>query len=457
MTSEIFRALDNFFTCYLTRRDREATLNCVSDEIISLGTGAQEVALDKKEFRQLLLAEFSELPTSIKYTIVNYREKNCQSGSSCIIFCNVIAELTDENGDSARMETRLTASFCRNCADCDSAATNETMSEITTPWLITSLHLSTATVFQEEDEFFPLRYGQSSVSKISTQTKQNIMDLMKEVIPGGIMGGYLEPGFPLYVINDEMLGYLGYSFDELISNTNGLMSNTIHPDDRQMVYDQIMASLTGSDDYVVDYRLLQKNGSYIWVHDKGRKIETEDGRFAIISVIMYFRFCPGSGTLRREAGLDPLTQILNRREGIRLIEYAINRKQYGILMVIDIDNFKLINDKYGHQAGDEVLQTLAGFLHNNVRHQDIAARLGGDEFMVYLTDFDVREQAVEKIEHINKLLAEHFAAQFADLIPSISTGLAGGTVNEDFKQLFKRADLALYKAKKQKRGSCCWD
>lgn len=435
MTNIGYEVLDNFFTAYLTNRNMEATLALVTDQVISLGTGVQEVALNKEEFKQLLFAEFAEIPYPIKYTIKNYQENICSDG--IIAFCNVLAEIEDEQGNIAGMETRLTTTFC----------------QFEDKWLISSHHMSTATVYQEEDEFFPLKFGQSQSNKITSETRHRLLELVKEVIPGGIMGGYIEPGFPLYVINDEMLNYLGYSFDELMAATDGMMIETIHPEDRDLVNQKIRDELAQGDDYSVNYRLLQKSGSFIWVYDKGKRVLADDGREAIISVIIDVSdSVHAQERLRQEAINDPLTQILNRREGIRLIEFCMTNCSRGLLLMLDIDNFKKINDIYGHQAGDEVLQNLAGMLNAHVRSQDIAARLGGDEFIIYINDIDEPKIAADKLKAVNENFASHYRELYPEAEISLSAGLVIRQNNESFNEIYARADKALYEAKKLGKG-----
>ena len=105
-------------------------------------------------------------------------------------------------------------------------------------------------------------------------------------MPGGIMGGYHEPGFPLYFVNNRMLEYLGYTYDEFVKATDGLVLHCIHPKDRAHVEQTVSAQLAEGDSYTVTYRMLKKDGSFLWVHDKGRLITTEAGRQAIISVCL---------------------------------------------------------------------------------------------------------------------------------------------------------------------------
>jgi two-component system sensor histidine kinase/response regulator len=109
--------------------------------------------------------------------------------------------------------------------------------------------------------------------------------LLKESLPGGMMGGYIAAGFPFYYINPQMLDYLGYENEEdFVSDTSGMISNCMHPDDSAMVDRDVARQLKSADGYIVEYRMRKKEGSYIWVHDVGRRITAEDGRPAILSV-----------------------------------------------------------------------------------------------------------------------------------------------------------------------------
>ncbi|WP_418666940.1 PAS domain-containing protein [Allofournierella sp.] len=110
-------------------------------------------------------------------------------------------------------------------------------------------------------------------------------DILSKSIPGGMMGGYLEPGFPLYFVNDFMLSYLGYSYDEFVAAIGGKVINCMHPADRERVDRQVEEAFSRGAVYEVQYRMQKKDGSYIWVNDVGKKGLAEDGRGVCISVI----------------------------------------------------------------------------------------------------------------------------------------------------------------------------
>ena len=110
-------------------------------------------------------------------------------------------------------------------------------------------------------------------------------ELLDESIAGGMMGGYIEEGFPFYFVNRRMLSYLGYEDEaEFVADIDGSILNCMHPDDRDKVDEAVERQFEASDEYTVEYRMKRKDGSYIWVHDIGRRIIAEDGRPAIMSV-----------------------------------------------------------------------------------------------------------------------------------------------------------------------------
>ncbi|MGI6500991.1 MAG: PAS domain-containing protein [Anaerostipes sp.] len=116
-------------------------------------------------------------------------------------------------------------------------------------------------------------------------TEQIRNDLLSSALPGGMMGGYVDEGFPFYFVNKRMLDYLGYEHEEdFVQDINGLITNCMHPEDRAMVDREVEEQLSESQEYSIEYRMRKKSGKYIWVHDLGRKVIAENGKDAIVSV-----------------------------------------------------------------------------------------------------------------------------------------------------------------------------
>lgn len=158
------------------------------------------------------------------------------------------------------------------------------------------------------------------------------------------------------------------------------------------------------------------------------------------------------------AMIDPLTGIPNRfAYNERLAQEVARWKRYHnplVLSVWDVDNFKRINDNYGHQAGDKVLTVIAKLLQDKVRETDFAARFGGEEFVLLLPETDM-EKASVVAEHIRKSVEACEFHYRGNRVPiTISCGLSQFREGDTTEQVFARADAALYKAKENGRNQC---
>lgn len=430
------RLLKQFFDAYLIDRNLDQALSMVSEKVISVGTGEQETARNREELKLLMEREFETVKCSFTYDIRDYTETRYGGGVTGA-FCRVSAYLAEDGCSEIALETRLTAV----------AALEEGR------WKFVSLHMSAPAQNQEEEEFFPLKYGRQSGGRpIGGRAERKLIQMMSSMLPGGIMGGYLEKGFPLYVINDTMLRYLGYTYDELVRETNEEMIRIIAPEDREWVEKEIFDSMERTGEYEVQYRVVRKDGSYLWMLDKGNEVITEDGRRAMISVMLDISESVGlQERLRREAQEDELTRILNRKGAIHFIEQALNGRSEGTLLLMDIDNFKMVNDTYGHLAGDKVLVLLAEILQKSMRKGDVVARLGGDEFLVYMTGCALKEIAAKRVDSIGRQFQKKME-QYPQTVISVSTGIVVRQEEKTFEELYRKADDALYQVKKRGKG-----
>jgi diguanylate cyclase (GGDEF)-like protein len=160
--------------------------------------------------------------------------------------------------------------------------------------------------------------------------------------------------------------------------------------------------------------------------------------------------------LRRLAFHDPLTLLANRALFRDRVEHALavsKRSDRGVAMLfIDLDNFKSINDSFGHGEGDRVLSASAQRLIHCTRSGDTVARLGGDEFAVLLENLTSRDPVVEIAGRIVAALQEPFPFLGSDLRISASIGVAFATPEDGVEELLHNADVAMYSAKSQGKG-----
>ena len=441
--------LENFLDSYLVQRNAEKTFALVTEDIYSLGTGVHEVAHNKSEFRELIYSELEQLTTPITYNLDTYEEKEI-TPDVFVCICDVTTCIKQEQMEDVHYTTRLTAGF----------------KKVDNIFLAYHLHMSEASAIQQEFEFFPLHYGEQESKKIDSDKQIELVELMKKMLPGGAMGGYVESGFPLYFVNDELLNWLGYTYDEFIGDNGQMMSNTMHPDDVAMVDEIISKAFAKGNEYSVEYRMKKKDHSYIWVRDIGRKVITPNGRVAMISIIADISneilkqksFEHTIESMKKERrSIDRLTGLLNREPAELLIEQHLIREQSGVFYLLDIDNFKLVNDLKGHPVGDQVLHTFAEKIKQVFPDSAIIARLGGDEFIVFLP-FNENEQQLqayaekmlEKAEHLidDELLANKLG---------VSIGISIAPVHGvDMKTLYSNADKVLYYAKRNGKSKYCF-
>ena len=155
--------------------------------------------------------------------------------------------------------------------------------------------------------------------------------------------------------------------------------------------------------------------------------------------------------LSHEASHDALTGLFNR--GAYDLLMSSTDKEHMALLLIDVDNFKGVNDTYGHAVGDRVLKRVADILKHSFRSVDILCRIGGDEFAVVMTraNSSMADLVLNKIQRANDLL-QH---PKDDLPPvSLSVGVAFSDRKNPKGDIFKDADTALYQVKESGRNGC---
>jgi len=160
--------------------------------------------------------------------------------------------------------------------------------------------------------------------------------------------------------------------------------------------------------------------------------------------------------VQQEADTDSLVPVLNRRafvrEMSRMISFSERYNAPASLVFIDLNNFKQVNDTYGHAAGDAVLEYVAHSLVEHVRESDIVGRIGGDEFAVILAQAN-EDDAREKAESLMHLIADTPLDVMGKKIPvSVSPGAVAFKPGEDAAAALARADEAMYAAKRRRNG-----
>jgi diguanylate cyclase (GGDEF)-like protein/PAS domain S-box-containing protein len=250
-------------------------------------------------------------------------------------------------------------------------------------------------------------------------------------------------------VNPSFMNALGYTQEELLARP---FLDFVHEEDRQSTTEASAKLGSGIDVVGFQNRYRAKDGVYHWIDWACTTVPSEQLIYASGKDVTKRKELEEQ--LRYLAQHDGLTSLFNRRrfdeELSRLLAHVRRYGSSAVLILIDVDNFKQVNDMQGHAAGDEVLKTVAGILTKHFRSTDISARLGGDEFAVLLTKGNGvgAERAATKL-----LFAMHDAVgnDEGTGAPTLSIGMAliDSNASSSPDLVMGQADAAMYIAKRE--------
>ena len=226
-----------------------------------------------------------------------------------------------------------------------------------------------------------------------------------------------------------------------------------HPDDVSMIVDGIRRLYNGSDYEMVEVRTITARGRYLWCRFRASALRDEKGALRkIVGIIINIDAeKQAERALQDKAERDSLTRLLNKDAGRRQAEAYItglDGKANCALLIIDLDDFKQVNDRFGHLFGDAVLTKAAKEIKKLFRNQDIIARIGGDEFMVLMRGTSDKALIQSRCARLITIFRNVFRDQNYNLPLSCSIGVALAPEHgSSYTELFHRADEALYRAK----------
>jgi diguanylate cyclase (GGDEF)-like protein/PAS domain S-box-containing protein len=286
------------------------------------------------------------------------------------------------------------------------------------------------------------------------------LEALVQNVPGAIYRLCPGENWTMHFMSDAIEAMSGYPARDFAGPNARSYASVIHPDDTDMVTRRVFEAVEAHRPYVIDYRICHRDGSVRWVQGHGRGIYNGDQLEYIDGVTFDITALKDTeARLAHRALHDTLTDLPNRalfQEHLGVGIAHARRTGTGLaVLYIDLDDFKLVNDGFGHQVGDKFLVQVAARLRAAIRADDVVARQGGDEFLVLMHgppedgSADAVDNAARAVATALRLaLARPFDVDGHDLYVTASVGASLYPADADTAEgLLKHADTALYAVK----------
>jgi diguanylate cyclase (GGDEF)-like protein/PAS domain S-box-containing protein len=269
-------------------------------------------------------------------------------------------------------------------------------------------------------------------------------------------------------VSPQIEGILGVSPERYLAEPD-LWTSMLHPDDRARALETYTRGRDAGEPLTMEYRLIGPDGRVVWFQDSAVVLKDEAGRPTSVQGVMLdvTERKQAEERLAYVAYHDHLTSLPNKAMFDELLELAIaraDRNEQGVaVLALDVDNFKLVNDSLGHEAGDRLIAALALRLREATRDTDLIARQSGDEFLLLLADLDpspgfggrdgVTLAAVHVAQRVQEILRAPFVLDGTELYATVSIGIGHYPADAaDAGQLLRNADAAMFRAKQSGPG-----
>lgn len=428
----------------LISKNPDIIMSCLSDTILGIGIGEQGFVASKDDILRVFMSGLKQEEEVSHFLDYGRVEIRLLKEDVAILCADVIV--------TARSHEHTTKSRF---------AQSLTLIKETDEWKISCLHASAPVVTEENIEAYPLKFAEKTLESLKEKfggeiyaiEEQYRMAVLSDTIAFYIIN-FSKDIYEKCQLNSELCVYVeeGSRYEQFAREH---VDEYVVEEDRELylkcfsLKNICQAFQDNKQEVRCEYRMFDnQKGSSIWVLTVIRLIT--DIATGEKKGIMYVKNIDGSMrqqlAMREQAEYDSVLKIYNKSTFISHVDSFL-RQGNGVFMMLDIDNFKEINDTFGHPFGDKVLISVAKMLKDTFSGNALIGRLGGDEFGIFLQEDCDREQIKLYMKTLYGYKSSLIIGEKDNRKISFSIGIALSSEKCSFKEFYQEADIALYHSK----------
>lgn len=427
----------------LISKDKDKFLSCLSDTVIGIGIGEQGFVTSKNDVIDIFTAGIKKEDEVSHFLDFGRTELRLLREDMAVICADVIV--------TAKCQEKVTKSrFSQSL----------TLIKEENEWKICCLHASTPIVTEENIEAYPLKFAEKTLKSLREKIGEEVyaveeqyrMAVLSDTIAFYIIN-FSKDIYEKCQLNSEICAYVeeGSPYEQFAREH---ISEYVAAEDREsylkcFMLENINKAFENHEQEIkYEYRMIGgKEGAFIWVMTVIRLIT--DIVTGERKGIMYVKNIDDSKrqqiVMQKRAEYDTVLSIYNKNT-FNIRADSLSKQGSGVFMMLDIDDFKTINDTFGHPFGDKVLITIADILKATFPEDAVIGRLGGDEFGIFLPEDCSREQIEAYMKLLYDRISGYLFKEDTSGKVSFSVGIASSR-GKDFATFYKEADAALYISK----------
>lgn len=448
MTDEqkIIQRFYMFMEAGLLVKDADLLVSCFAKRFIGIGLGEQGFVRTEQDVRAVL--KTGQKPDDDAHYSLEYdRIETVIHLESFASLCAEVTIVAQNRATGKVVKSKLLQSL--------------TLIKEEDDWKICALHATTPAVTEESMEAYPLMFAEKTLQSMREKIGEAAYQAEEQ-----FRQAVLADAVAFYIVN-----FTTNTFEKCQLNCDWCLAVTPGTPYQKFVEENIKLYLNEADttgflqqfsldrvekafkenvsEISFEYMMQQPSGDYIWVSTVIRLITdiVSGNKKGIMYVKNIDQRKREEQLMRTRAHYDEMTGVYNKGMFTRLVSEQLNNS-HGVFVMFDIDDFKDINDAFGHPAGDQVLTLVAQELQNEFPSPTLIGRMGGDEFSLFIPDLQLSRELEEQLEHLCMRMRHLQVPPYTALTITCSIGAAYAPRELPFSDSYKKADIALYRSKR---------